>query len=152
MSYGIRRPTLFQPMHAGVDIIGSIQGFGQRGYHNQKEPLRLHACPDRDGSCCEPLPGPFSFPKFPSPWPAARWTQFLLYRLLGILGTSDPYSIPKSNPFTKESGVSNLLDDTQWAVNEFVEAELGDERRTERLVVLAGVLAQHPTALPEACK
>jgi hypothetical protein len=69
-----------------------------------------------------------------------------------MLGTSDPYSIPKSNPFTKESGVSNLLDDTHWAVNEFVEAELGDERRTERLVVLAGVLAQYPTAaLPEAC-
>jgi hypothetical protein len=69
-----------------------------------------------------------------------------------VLGTSDPYSIPKSNPFTKASGVCNLLDDTHWAVNEFVEAELGDERRTERLVVLAGVLAQHPTAaLPEAC-
>jgi hypothetical protein len=33
-----------------------------------------------------------------------------------MLGTSDPYSIPKSNPFTKEAGVSNLLDDTHWAV------------------------------------
>jgi hypothetical protein len=63
-----------------------------------------------------------------------------------MLGTSDPYSIPKSNPFTKESGVSNLLDDTHCAVNEFVEADLGDERRTERRVVFAGVLAQHPTA------
>ena len=69
-----------------------------------------------------------------------------------MLGTSDPYSIPKSNPFTKASGVCNLLDDTHWAVNEFVEADLGDKRRTERLVVLAGVMAQHPTAaLPEAC-
>ena len=39
-----------------------------------------------------------------------------------------------------------------WAVTEFSEAELGDIRRTTRLVELAHVLAQHPTAtLPEAC-
>src|SRR5262249_33726611 len=69
-----------------------------------------------------------------------------------MLETADPYSILKSNPFTKELGVSNLLDNTHWAVNEFADAELGDVRRTQRLVELAGVLAQHPTAaLPEAC-
>ena len=62
-----------------------------------------------------------------------------------MLGTADPYSIPKSHPCTKEWGVSNLLDDTHWAVNEFADAELGDVRRTQRLVELAGVLAQHPT-------
>jgi hypothetical protein len=39
-----------------------------------------------------------------------------------------------------------------WAVNEFADADLGDVRRTKRLVELAHVLAQHPTAaLPEAC-
>ena len=43
-------------------------------------------------------------------------------------------------------------DDTPWAVSEFADAELGDVRRTTRLIELAGVLAQHPTAaLPEAC-
>lgn len=43
-------------------------------------------------------------------------------------------------------------DDTNWAVSEFADAELGDVRRTTRLIELAGVLAQHPTAaLPEAC-
>ena len=48
--------------------------------------------------------------------------------------------------------MSNLPDDTNWAVTEFADAELGDERRTTRLVELAHVLAQHPTAaLPEAC-
>lgn len=39
-----------------------------------------------------------------------------------------------------------------WAVTEFATAELGDARRTQRLVEVATVLAQHPTAgLPEAC-
>src|SRR4030095_5606396 len=48
--------------------------------------------------------------------------------------------------------MSHLLEDTNWAVTEFAEAELGDVRRTTRLVALAHVLAQHPTAaLPEAC-
>ena len=48
--------------------------------------------------------------------------------------------------------MSSQADDTNWAVNEFADAELGDVRRTKRLVELAGVLAQHPTAaLPEAC-
>jgi Transposase DNA-binding/Transposase Tn5 dimerisation domain len=48
--------------------------------------------------------------------------------------------------------MSNLPDDTNWAVSEFADAELGDVRRTKRLVELAHVLAQHPTAaLPEAC-
>ena len=46
----------------------------------------------------------------------------------------------------------NLPDDTNWAVSEFADAELGDVRRTTRLVELAHLLAQHPTAaLPEAC-
>jgi Transposase DNA-binding/Transposase Tn5 dimerisation domain len=72
-----------------------------------------------------------------------------------MLGTCNLYPSPKSHPFIKESGMCSLPDDandTHWAVTEFAEAELGDERRTQRLVELAGVLAQHPTAtLPEAC-
>jgi hypothetical protein len=49
--------------------------------------------------------------------------------------------------------MSYLVDDTNWAVTEFAEAELGDWRRTQRLGVLADVLAQHPTAArPEACR
>jgi hypothetical protein len=48
--------------------------------------------------------------------------------------------------------MSPIATDTNWAVSEFAEAELGDERRTKRLVELANVLGQHPTAaLPEAC-
>jgi Transposase DNA-binding/Transposase Tn5 dimerisation domain len=48
--------------------------------------------------------------------------------------------------------MSYLPYDTHWAVTEFADAELGDLRRTQRLVALADVLAQHPTAaLPEAC-
>ena len=45
-----------------------------------------------------------------------------------------------------------LPDDATWAVTEFAEAELGDLRRTQRLVELATALAQRPGAsLPEAC-
>ena len=40
--------------------------------------------------------------------------------------------------------MSSLPEDTHWAVTEFAEADLGDERRTHRLVALASVLAQHP--------
>jgi hypothetical protein len=48
--------------------------------------------------------------------------------------------------------MSSRTDGTNWAVTEFADAELGDVRRTKRLVDLADVLAQHPTAaLPEAC-
>jgi Transposase DNA-binding len=48
--------------------------------------------------------------------------------------------------------MSRQADDTNWAVSEFADADLGDLRRTKRLVELAGVLAQHPTAaFPEAC-
>jgi hypothetical protein len=48
--------------------------------------------------------------------------------------------------------MSDLLDATSWAVTEFADAELGDLRRTQRLVQLAHVLAQRPgAALPEAC-
>src|SRR6266436_2755822 len=46
----------------------------------------------------------------------------------------------------------HVATDINWAVSEFADAELGDERRTKRLVELAHVLGQHPTAaLPEAC-
>jgi hypothetical protein len=48
--------------------------------------------------------------------------------------------------------MSSQADDIHWAVHEFADADLGDVRRTKRLVELAHVLAQHPTAaLPEAC-
>jgi transposase-like protein/transposase Tn5 family protein len=63
-----------------------------------------------------------------------------------------PSRNPKSHPCIKELGRSNLPDDTNWAVSEFADAELGDVRRPTRLVELAHLLAQHPTAaLPEAC-
>jgi hypothetical protein len=39
-----------------------------------------------------------------------------------------------------------------WAAYEFAEADLGDARRTQRLIDLAETLGQRPTAsLPEAC-
>src|SRR5437870_13403241 len=45
-----------------------------------------------------------------------------------------------------------IPDDDAWAVTEFTGAELGDARRTQRLVELATVFAQRPGAsLPEAC-
>lgn len=48
--------------------------------------------------------------------------------------------------------MSSPADDINWAVNEFADADLGDLRRTKRLVELVQVLAQHPAAaLPEAC-
>jgi hypothetical protein len=48
--------------------------------------------------------------------------------------------------------MGNLSTDETWAVTEFADAELGDLRRTQRLVELATVLAQRPSAsLPEAC-
>src|SRR5438128_1832643 len=69
-----------------------------------------------------------------------------------MLRVSSLASISKSKPFTQESGMSHVTTDTNWAVREFADAELGDERRTKRLVELANVLGQHPTAaLPEAC-
>lgn len=44
------------------------------------------------------------------------------------------------------------MDDAEWAISEFGAADLGDSRRTDRLVALAGVLAQRPAAsLPAAC-
>jgi hypothetical protein len=46
----------------------------------------------------------------------------------------------------------SLSNATNWAVNEFADADLGDLRRTQRLVQLAHALAQNPRApLPEAC-
>src|SRR6266403_5870336 len=48
--------------------------------------------------------------------------------------------------------MSDLLEATSWAVTEFADADLGDLRRTQRLVQLAHALAQRPgAALPEAC-
>src|SRR3989442_11253157 len=48
--------------------------------------------------------------------------------------------------------MSSQAGDINWAAHEFADAELGDVRRTKRLVNLAHVLPQHPTAaLPEAC-
>ena len=48
--------------------------------------------------------------------------------------------------------MSDFLEATSWAVTEFADADLGDLRRTQRLVQLAQVLAQNPgAALPEAC-
>lgn len=45
-----------------------------------------------------------------------------------------------------------IPDDESWAVTEFADADLGDARRTQRLVELTTVLAQRPGAsLPEAC-
>ena len=48
--------------------------------------------------------------------------------------------------------MSDLLDTTSWAVTECADADLGDLRRTQRVVQLAHALAQRPgAALPEAC-
>ncbi len=48
--------------------------------------------------------------------------------------------------------MSDCLEATSWAVTEFADADLGDLRRTQRLVQLAHALAQRPgAALPEAC-
>ena len=45
-----------------------------------------------------------------------------------------------------------IPDDASWAVREFAETDLGDARRTQRLVALATLLAQRPGAsLPKAC-
>ncbi len=43
-------------------------------------------------------------------------------------------------------------DEAEWAITEFGQAELGDQRRTTRLVQLATALADQPSAaLPDAC-
>src|SRR5205809_7344649 len=69
-----------------------------------------------------------------------------------MLRTAFLSDISKSNQIVQEFGMSHVTTDTNWAVGEFADAELGDERRTTRLVELANVLGQHPTAaLPEAC-
>jgi len=48
--------------------------------------------------------------------------------------------------------VTNIPDDNSWAVTEFADADLGDARRTRRLVELATAFAQRPSAsLPQAC-
>jgi hypothetical protein len=46
---------------------------------------------------------------------------------------------------------TSLLAPAQWAQTEFALAELGDQRRTQRLVKMATGLAQTPTGtLPQA--
>ena len=48
--------------------------------------------------------------------------------------------------------MSPQADNPHWAVYEFAEADLGDPRRTKRVLELATALARPPTAhLPEAC-
>jgi hypothetical protein len=42
--------------------------------------------------------------------------------------------------------MTDVPDATNWAVTEFADADLGDLRRTQRLVQLAQVLAQNPGA------
>jgi hypothetical protein len=55
-------------------------------------------------------------------------------------------------PLRKETKMSDLLDATSWAVTECADADLGDLRRTQRVVQLAHALAQRPgAARPEAC-
>jgi len=47
--------------------------------------------------------------------------------------------------------MTDVPDATTWAVTAFADADRGDLRRTQRLVSLAHVLAQHPSAaLPAA--
>lgn len=46
---------------------------------------------------------------------------------------------------------TSLLAPAQWAQTEFALAQLGDQRRTQRLVRMAASLAQTPTGtLPQA--
>lgn len=53
---------------------------------------------------------------------------------------------------TRGCAMPAIPDDDAWAVTEFIDAELGDARRTQRLVELATLFAQRPGAsLPEAC-
>lgn len=57
----------------------------------------------------------------------------------------------RGNLWRKEADMNDLLDTTNWAVSECADADLGDLRRTQRLVERAHALAQRPgAALPEA--
>jgi Transposase DNA-binding/Transposase Tn5 dimerisation domain len=48
--------------------------------------------------------------------------------------------------------MTNIPDEASWAVTECADADVGDARRTQRLVELATAFAQRPGAsLPEAC-
>ena len=45
------------------------------------------------------------------------------------------------------------ITEAEWALQEFGQADLGDKRRTARLVELASVLGSRPQAsLPQACE
>lgn len=73
-----------------------------------------------------------------------RWLFFPLPRELpdghivcfrgswGMLEPSVSASMPQSNPFPKEGGMSHLSEEPAWAVAECAEAELSDERRLSR--------------------
>lgn len=68
-----------------------------------------------------------------------------------MMGMDSPPPV-RCNPLHKASDMSDFLDATSWAVTAFADADLGDLRRTQRLVQLAHALAQRPgAALPEAC-
>src|SRR5438132_6000159 len=57
-----------------------------------------------------------------------------------------------SRSLPTRTSATKRLDATSWAITEFADADLGDLRRTQRLVQLADALAQRPgAALPEAC-
>jgi hypothetical protein len=52
---------------------------------------------------------------------------------------------------TRDRGEESILEEDNWAINEFGQADLGDKRRTERLIQLAKVLGENPQgSLPEA--
>jgi hypothetical protein len=76
---------------------------------------------------------------------------FFILEALEVCWGEIPNRHPKINPSSKDSGMS-LSDATNWAVTEFADADLGDLRRTQRLVQLAHTWAHNPRAsLPEAC-
>src|SRR5439155_26613028 len=70
------------------------------------------------------------------------------------LGSSLPTSPRGIRAFGRVGGGRRgMMDQARWAATEFGEAELGDARRTVRLVELASGLAERPSAsLPEACE
>ena len=56
-----------------------------------------------------------------------------------MLRASSLLHISKNTPCLQESGMSLVVTATNWAVHEVADADLGDERRTTRLVELAQV-------------
>src|SRR5437867_11350472 len=58
--------------------------------------------------------------------------------MLGV----DASPSPEIQRLPKEPGMSDFPDTTTWAITEFADADLGDLRRTQRVVQLAHALAQ----------